>query len=179
MTNPAVRAAVAGIEVGAIEWPVVQAVLLSPLAGLMGDPARDLLALHPTITPEEFAGKIKAERAKLEKGVPPFLTAIVADVQLGDTPATIISLAYTECALAEEAARQIKELWSDHPLRQAAPSELTAQTKDANDRLCLAVLTFKSHDRSETQNPLFDRLRIALLTLGDPSLLRIGVGPRK
>lgn len=132
---------------------IVQAMVISPAFGLENlDPAL-LLGMQD----------IEAARAALEaaaqeslEGVPPYLGGIVADVQLGNRPAVIVSLAYPDCQSADKAIEGLQLRWTEHMESEA---EISGRSVANAGSLCAAVVSFVGGETEDQSNlPLRETL---------------------
>ncbi len=120
---------------------VLQAAFFGPMTGLYGvDPA---LMISPD--PATVQATIAAAAEKAKSGVPLYSAGAVAVLNGADGPATILTLAFADCAVAETAAASAAELWQG---TEGAPAGMTvaAATVDAGASGCAAVATAKADD---------------------------------
>lgn len=175
---PPVEAILRALE--GIEGRIVQAHLLSPAIGLQ--PPRVEL-IRPDGTPifdlAELDRGLRAERAA---GVPPYLLALMADLQDGDTPALLIALAFSDCGLASAAAERFPMLWRSTRMRdhgtydEIAPAVVSTRIVAGPSALCTAVALVRSRVSGDRRSPNpAHGLAIAAGFLGGFSLLRIAI----
>jgi hypothetical protein len=119
---------------------IVQAAVLSPGLGLeQFDPARLLSSAPGDIAAAKAA--LEAGAADAGKGVPPYFSGILADVDGGDRPVMIVSLAYPECATADAAVAKLESRWTEGP-GTSVEAEIDGQSVSTPGGLCAAVVAF-------------------------------------
>lgn len=149
--NPVIETALVGLEHSAGEGSIVQAVVISPLFGMMGiDPASVMLR---SANIEETRKRIEEQMAALGQGIPPYLGGIVADVQ-SDSQGVAIALTYPDCAIAQEAADAIARRWVEMA-GEAAQGEMVSETAEGADGLCAAAFSISVEADSLEQNPAY------------------------
>lgn len=154
-----VNAAFEGLEGTLGDWLLVQAMLISPVFGLGGLDLNAPLTidLDLDMAREQIEAKLKART----EGIPAYFGGLIADVQ-GDQPAVLISLSYSNCALAERAAEQMAQRWTD-TMPEAAQGALEIALVEAPDGLCAATLKVTGTSAAGSANPVFQALFDAYL----------------
>lgn len=149
-----------------VSGQVLQAYLLSPRIGLQQE-APDL-RLHPEAT----------------AGVPPYLLAVIADIQDGERSAMLIALAYADCAAAELAKERLAILWmaAEHPafgrrFNAVTPAEVRTHGVVENRR-CAAVTVIRAQSSAHDALPPFI-LAVLALSRQDFAFLRIAGQTRR
>jgi hypothetical protein len=134
---------------------VVQAMIITPLFGLETvDPSDLLFAERADLTAatEQIEARMEAGR----KGIPAYLSGLVADVERKDGPAVVVSLAYADCAAANVAVSTIQTRWNmDMDLSRRIP--VTGQAVATENGACAAVVSFALH--ADMDQPLRDAFR--------------------
>lgn len=139
--DPAREEAVATItpEQSLLHMPGMQAAL----AGLDGVEGASLQTAFPLVSGTEagdpaVAMGLREAQPGAGEGAQGWTRALVAQVQQGGAPATVLSVAFPDCAAAEAGARQIAAVWTQLPEIGATVSTLpVAETAEG----CAAVLT--------------------------------------
>ncbi|WP_439816590.1 hypothetical protein [Zavarzinia sp. CC-PAN008] len=153
-SNVLVTAALDGLDTAAAGAEIRQAMLVSPTIGTGGlDPAAMLGAGGDMDT---LRAKLEAAQAKAARGVPPFFSGLVADVQTGPHPGMAVSLVYADCATAEQAAARLAEAWTE-AFATITPGTAKVATAPSGT-LCAAAVTITAQDASGNSNPLFLRV---------------------
>lgn len=151
--NPVIGAALDGLSQAVGDGVVVQAMVVSPVMGLVTlDPVDLLLPQAGNLAQvrERLAERVEAGRT----GIPPWFGGILADAQL-DGPAAILSLSYADCETAETAAQLMETRWQTL-MPEPAQGVLTSGTHATNGGLCAATLTVASPGTDAASNPAFD-----------------------
>jgi len=134
---------------------VVQALIITPLFGLETADPSDLLFAERA----DLAAATKQIEARMEagrKGIPAYLSGLVADVERKDGPAIVVSLAYADCAAADVAVSTIQTRWNmDRDLSRRIP--VTGQAVATENSTCAAVVSFAFN--AEMDQPLLDAFR--------------------
>jgi hypothetical protein len=174
--SPVMTSALDGMlaAVGVDEGRIVQAMVISPAFGLGGfDPASALFS-NP--------GDIDATRAALEEafeesaqGIPPYFGGIVADVQFGDRPALVVSLAYPDCASADDAVAALQARWAAG-MDSGIEAETSGQSVANSGELCAAVVHFVGEPNEDGNNLVLGETMSRFMRR-DFNLLQIGATP--
>jgi hypothetical protein len=173
--NPAIQAALAGLEKGAADGQILQLFLISPLLGIQaGDPSSLLLERKSF---EETVAALKAATERNRQGIPPYFTGFVADVQFGEREGMVLSLAYPDCASAAEASAGIEHFWKADGFNDKAPAEITMIALPANEQLCAAAVTLRSAGQDRAGDGIFTQVRTAIFKR-EFTPLRIGLQPK-
>lgn len=152
-----VAASVAGLKeaVSSDRGQIVQAAVISPVLGLEGvDPAKVLPA-----TPADFEAakrNLQAAAAASARGIPPYFSGILADVQINNVPAVVISLAYADCASAKQAVDGIDAAWKES-MAGAVEATVAGRTVQAGS-LCAAVVSMTSPKAENAGNPILSQV---------------------
>jgi hypothetical protein len=152
-----VAASVAGLKeaVSSADGHIVQAAVISPVLGLEGvDPAKVLPA-----TPADFdAAKrsLEAAAASSARGIPPYFSGILADAQINNVPAVVISLAYADCATAKQAVDGIGVAWKES-MAASVEATVSGRTVQAG-KLCAAVVSMTSPKAENAGNPILSQV---------------------
>jgi hypothetical protein len=139
--NVAVEIALTGLETApaAKDATIVQAMLVTPFFGLAAvDPSSVFIGEPADL--EATRKKIEAMVAESAKGIPPYLTGIITDVQLSDRAALLVSLAYADCTSAETAVQTIQKRW--HKAMSSDTFDMTGQAVPTANGGCAAVVSF-------------------------------------
>lgn len=167
--NPIFATALGGLEQSVGQGAVVQAVVISPLFGMMGlDPAT---LLSPSGDLEDTRKAIEEQMASLEKGIPPYLGGIAADVQ-DQMQGVTIALTYPDCAIAGQAADTIALRWADMA-GEGAQGEVDTGTAEGEDGLCAATFSVRIDTDNPELNPAY-RAVIEPHMRGQAGVLQIG-----
>ncbi|WP_025136109.1 hypothetical protein [Achromobacter sp. DH1f] len=148
-----VAAALAGLKeaVPANSGRIVQAAVISPVMGLNAvDPAKVLLSTHGDI--DIAKQNLKAATEANGRGIPPYFSGILADAQIDDVPAVVISLAYADCATAKQAVDGIDAAWKAS-MAAAVPAKFSGKTVQAG-KLCAAVVNLTAPKAENAGNPI-------------------------
>ncbi len=152
--NPAIRAALGGLEAALGEDLLVQAMLVSPAFGIANiDPAA---LLAPGADFNALRQKLEAEVDVGTSGIPSYFGGFVADVQ-GDRPAVLFSLAYGDCETAEAAAGLMEQRWRD-TMPASVQGEPETGSIEGSDGLCAATLKVSGEAGDGLSNPVFQAL---------------------
>jgi hypothetical protein len=165
--NPIVGASLAGLEQGAGDGWIIEAMVISPMFGL-GAP--NLNGGSLSRDPTEMRQRAEAVVADASKGLPPYVNGLIANVQL-DGPALAVSLAYPDCEVAKLAADQMAKRWAER-----MPAEVQGQlstTTAAAGELCAAVMVVETGTSPASANPPYQALlkdfqqrRVGVLQIG-------------
>lgn len=169
-----VAAAVAGLKEGvpAGRGRIVQAAVISPLMGLAAvDPAKVLLSTNADadIAKQNLKAAVEANG----RGIPPYFSGMIADVQIDDAPAVVISLSYADCATAKQAVDGIDAAWKTS-MADAVPAKFSGRAVQAG-KLCAAVVNLTAPKAENAGNPIlaqvmnrYMRREFTLLQIGAP-----------
>lgn len=148
-----VGASVAGLKdaVSSGRGQIVQAAVISPVLGLEGvDPAKVLPANPQDI--EAAKRNLQAAVESSRRGIPPYFSGIIADAQINNLPAVVISLAYADCATAKQAVDGIDAAWKES-MAGAVQAKVSGRTVQAGN-LCAAVVSMVSPKAENAGNPI-------------------------
>ncbi|OAE63403.1 hypothetical protein A7J67_22230 [Achromobacter xylosoxidans] len=168
-----VAASIAGLKeaVPSEGGRIVQAAVISPVFGLQGvDPAAVMMA-----SPADFEGakqKLQAAAASSNEGIPPYFGGIIADVQVKDVPAVVLSLSYSDCGVAQQAVDGVGAAW-----KKAMAATLQADVKGRTvqaGKLCAAVVSLTAPQAENAGNPILSQIMNRYMQR-DPSVLQIGM----
>ena len=168
-----VGAAVAGLKaaVPSDDGRIVQAAVISPVFGLQGvDPAKVLMS-----SPADLEGakqKLQAAAASSREGIPPYFGGIIADVQVKDVPAVVISLSYSDCAVAQQAVDGVGAAWKK-AMAATVQADVKGRTVQAG-KLCAAVVSLTAPKADNAGNPILSQIMNRYMQR-DASVLQIGM----
>lgn len=148
-----VAASVAGLREGvpAGRGHIVQAAVISPVIGLTAvDPAKVLLSSGGDI--EIAKQNMKAAVDANSRGIPPYFSGIIADAQVDNVPAVVVSLSYADCATAKQAVDGIGAAWRES-MAGAVQAKVSGRTVEAG-KLCAAVVSLTSPKAENAGNPI-------------------------
>lgn len=167
--NPILLTALAGMDAAAADGLVLQAMVISPLFGLIGADPGDLLVTSGGDWAAMKAA-IEARIAASAEGVPPYFGGIIADLQ-HEHPAFVASLAYPDCTIAESAATTLAERWNS-PAGERVPGTITTAVAEGVDGLCAATITVV-RDTDSVETNMAYTFMIENFLRGMPTLLQI------
>ncbi|MEN5159575.1 hypothetical protein [Achromobacter spanius] len=168
-----VAASVAGLKeaVPSDGGRIVQAAVISPVFGLQGvDPASVLMA-----SPADLEGakqKLQAAAASSNEGIPPYFGGILADVQVKDVPAVVISLSYSDCGVAQQAVDGVGAAWKK-AMAATVQADVKGRTVQSGE-LCAAVVSLTAPKAENAGNPILSQIMNRYMRR-DPSVLQIGM----
>lgn len=164
-----VSAALEGLKETLGDGLLVQAMLISPVFGLGGLDLDALLTIDLDLdrAREQLEAKLEAGT----EGIPAYFGGLIADVQ-GEQPAVLISLGYSDCAIAESAAEQMAQRWTD-TMPEAAQGALETAHVETPDSLCAATLKVTGTSAAGSANPIFQAMFDAYLRR-DFTVVQIG-----
>ncbi len=148
-----VAASVAGLKeaVPSDSGRIVQAAIISPVLGLQGaDPAKVLSGSPGDM--ETAKQKLQAIAESNGRGIPPYFAGVIADVQLRNAPAVVISLSYADCSAARQAVDGVGAAWKQS-MAGAAQAEVSGRTIQAG-KLCAAVVSLVAPKAENVGNPI-------------------------
>lgn len=149
---------------------IVQAAVISPVFGLQGvDPAKVLSG-----SPGDLDGakqRLQAAAASSGRGIPPYFAGIIADVQVKDVPAVVISLSYADCAAAKQAVDGVGAAWKQG-MADAVQADVKGRTVQAG-KLCAAVVSLTAPKAENAGNPILSQIMNRYMQR-DASILQIG-----
>lgn len=148
-----VAASLAGLKEGvpADRGQIVQAAVISPVLGLAAvDPAKVLLSTNGDrdIAKQNLKAAVEANG----RGIPPYFSGILADAQINNLPAVVISLAYADCATAKQAVDGIRAAWKES-MTGAKDAKVAGTTVQAG-KLCAAVVRVTAPAAENAGNPV-------------------------
>ncbi len=150
---------------------IVQAAVISPVFGLQGvDPAKVLMS-----SPADLEGakqKLQAAAASSNEGIPPYFGGIIADVQVKDVPAVVLSLSYSDCGVAQQAVDGVAAAWKK-AMAATVQADVKGRTAQAG-KLCAAVVSLTAPKAENAGNPILSQI-INRYMQRDPSVLQIGM----
>ncbi|CAB3651596.1 hypothetical protein LMG26690_00087 [Achromobacter animicus] len=167
-----VGAAVTGLkdEVPSDGGRIVQAAVISSVFGLQGvDPAKVLSGSPGDL--ESAKQKLQAAAAASGRGIPPYFAGIIADVQVKDVPAVVISLSYADCAAAQQAVDGVGAAWKQG-MAATVQADVKGRTVQAG-KLCAAVVTLTAAKAENAGNPILSQIMNRYMQR-DASVLQIG-----
>lgn len=149
---------------------IVQAAVISPVIGLDGvDPAKILTASPGDI--EAAKQNLKEAAASSARGIPPYFAGIIADAQINNAPAVVISLSYADCATAKQAIDGMEAAWKES-MTGAVEAKVAGRTVQAG-QLCAAVVSITSAKAENAGNPILSQVMNRYMQR-DLTVLRIG-----
>lgn len=167
-----VGAAVAGLKeaMPSGSGQIVQAAIVSPVIGLQGvDPAKVLSSSPGDL--ESAKQKLKALAASSGRGIPPYFGGIIADVQVKNAPAVLISLSYADCSTAKQAVDGIGAVWKQG-MASAVQAEVSGRTVQTG-KLCAAVVSIAAPKAENAGNPILAQIMNRYMQR-DATVLQIG-----
>lgn len=143
--SPAITIALEGLAEASdmADADIVQATVITPLFGLAAIDPSDFL-MDDLANLEVTSRKIKARMAENAKGIPPYLAGIIVDVQQQTGPALAVSLAYSDCATAENAILAIQSRWNE-AMNLGHLRGMTGQAVPTDNMTCAAVVSFAAN----------------------------------
>ncbi|MGE8680164.1 MAG: hypothetical protein ACN6PE_16230 [Achromobacter marplatensis] len=157
LDSEVVAASVAGLKeaVASDRGHIVQAAVISPVLGLEGvDPAKVLPANPADV--ETAKRNLEAAAASSARGIPPYFSGILADAQINNVPAVVISLAYADCASAKQAVDGIGAAWKES-MAGAVEAKVSGRTVQAGN-LCAAVVSMVAPKAENAGNPILSQV---------------------
>jgi len=149
---------------------IVQAAVISSVFGLQGvDPAKVLSGSPGDL--ESAKQKLQAAAAASGRGIPPYFAGIIADVQVKDVPAVVISLSYADCAGAQQAVDGVGAAWKQG-MAATVQADVKGRTVQAG-KLCAAVVTLTAAKAENAGNPILSQIMNRYMQR-DASVLQIG-----
>lgn len=152
-----VAASVAGLRaaVPSDRGQIVQAAVVSPVMGLTAvDPAKVLLSSGGDI--ESAKQNMKAAVEANSRGIPPYFSGIIADAQIDNAPAVVVSLSYADCATAKQAVDGIGAAWKES-MASTVEAKVSGHAVEAG-KLCAAVVTLSSPKAENAGNPILSQV---------------------
>jgi len=152
-----VAASVAGLKeaVPSDSGRIVQAAIISPVLGLQGvDPAKVLPATPGDM--ETAKQNLQAIAESSGRGIPPYFAGIIADVQIKNAPAVVISLSYADCSTAKQAVDGVSAAWKQS-MAGAVQAEVSGRTVQAG-KLCAAVVSMTAPKAENVGNPILTQI---------------------
>jgi len=170
-----VVAAVAGLKEGvpSDRGQIVQAAVISAVMGLTAvDPAKVLLSSKADIDTAKQNLKTAVEATR--HGIPPYFSGIIADAQIDNLPAVVMSLSYADCATAKQAVEGIGAAWKES-MASAVEAKVSGRTVEAG-KLCAAVVSLASPKAENGGNPILAQVMNRYMRR-ELTLLQIGAAP--
>jgi len=135
-----VATALSGLEAGMPDdASIIQALLLSPAFGLQAvDP---MAVISSTGSIDETKANLEAAMATAGQGIPAYFGGVLADIEVDGKTGLAISLSYSDCDVAADAATQIIARW-DSMLGDDLPVSATHEAVPGKDGLCAASVIF-------------------------------------
>ncbi|WMD23021.1 hypothetical protein RAS12_11805 [Achromobacter seleniivolatilans] len=152
-----VAASVAGLRaaVPSDRGQIVQAAVISPVMGLTAvDPAKVLHSSGGDI--ESAKRNMKAAVEANSRGIPAYFSGIIADAQIDNAPALVVSLSYADCDTAKQAVDGIGAAWKES-MASAVEAKVSGRTVEAG-KLCAAVVTLISPKAENAGNPILSQV---------------------
>lgn len=148
-----VVASLAGLKEGvpADRGRIVQAAVISPIMGLAAvGPAKVLLSTNgdADIAKQNLKAAVEANGW----GIPPYFSGVLADAQINNLPAIVISLAYADCATARQAVDGVSAAWKES-MAGAKEAKVAGTTVQAG-KLCAAVVRVTAPKAENAGNPV-------------------------
>ncbi|SIT29939.1 hypothetical protein SAMN05428937_4454 [Achromobacter sp. MFA1 R4] len=149
---------------------IVQAAVISPVLGLQGvDPAKVLFADPGDM--QSAKQKLEAIAASSGRGIPPYFSGIIADVQVKNAPGVVISLSYADCGAAQQAVDGVAAAWKQ-TMAGAVQADVKGSTVQAG-KLCAAVVSLTAAKAETAGNPILSQIMTRYMQR-DLALLQIG-----
>ena len=126
-------------------------------------------------SPADFEGakqKLQAAAASSSEGIPPYFGGIIADVQVKDVPAVVLSLSYSDCGVAQQAVDGVGAAWKK-ALAATVQADVKGHTVQAG-KLCAAVISLTAPKAENAGNPILSQIMNRYMQR-DPSVLQIGM----
>lgn len=167
-----VAATLAGLKeaVPAKDGRIVQAAVISPVIGLQAVDPMSILP-GPSGNLETAKRNLEAAAAAAGRGVPPYSAGIIADAQINNVPALVVSLAYADCASAKTAVDGIGATWKE-TMPNAANAKFDGRTVQTGQQ-CAAVVSLTAAKAENAGNPIMTEL-VNRYIQRQPTLLQIG-----
>ncbi len=86
------------------------------------------------------------------RGIPPYFAGFIADAQIDNAPAVVISLSYPECSTAEQAVNGVLAAWKE-TAAGTMESDVSGQTVQAG-KLCAGVVSIVAPKAETAANPI-------------------------
>ena len=149
---------------------IVQAAIISPIFGLQDvDPAKILTASPDDIETlkQNFKNAVEAN----SRGIPPYFAGFIADAQIDNAPAVVISLSYPDCSTAEQAVQGVVASWKE-TVAGSVEGNVSGHTVPA-EKLCAGVVSIVASKAETAANPILSNIMTRYLQR-DFTVLRIG-----
>jgi hypothetical protein len=149
---------------------IVQAAIISPILGLQDvDPAKILSSSPDDI--ETLKQNFKNAVEVNSRGIPPYLAGFIADAQIDNAPAVVISLSYPDCSTAEQAVKGVVASWKE-TVAGSVEGNVSGHTVPA-EKLCAGVVSIVASKAETAANPILSNIMTRYLQR-DFTVLRIG-----
>ncbi len=148
-----VAASIAGLKeaVPAASGQIVQAAVISPVLGLQAlDPSKVVFSAPGDM--ETAKQKLKALAESSGRGIPPYFAGVIADAQIKNVPAVVISLSYADCSTAKQAVDGVGAAWKQS-MASAVQAEVSGRTVQAG-KLCAAIVSVTAPKAENAGNPI-------------------------
>lgn len=153
-----VAASIAGLKeaVPAGDGRIVQAAIISPVLGLQAVDPSKVISSAPGEDMETAKQKLKALAESSGRGIPPYFAGVIADAQITDVPAVVISLSYADCSTAKQAVDGLGAAWKQS-MASAVQAEVSGRTVQAG-KLCAAVVSVTAPKAENVGNPILAQI---------------------
>ena len=149
---------------------IVQAAIISPIFGLDGvDPAKILPSSPGDI--EAAKQSFKDSVAENSRGIPPYFAGFIADAQIDNAPAVVISLSYPDCSTAEQAVNGVVASWKE-TVAGTVEGDISGHAVQAG-KLCAGVVSIVAPKAETAANPILSDMMNRYLQR-DFTVLQIG-----
>ena len=152
-----IKAALSGLKdaIPSKDGHIIQAAIISPLMGLNDiDPIKILPSSPSDI--ETAKQNFKANIETGRQGIAPYFGGVIADVQMNNAPAMVISLSYADCATAKQAAEGITAAWQKS--MAATVEGKTSYNIVQSGALCAATFSITAPSTKSSANPILSQM---------------------
>jgi len=105
------------------------------------------------------------------RGIPPYFAGFIADAQIDNAPAVVISLSYPDCSTAEQAVQGVVASWKE-TVAGSVEGNVSGHTVPA-EKLCAGVVSIVASKAETAANPILSNMMNRYLQR-DFTVLRIG-----
>jgi len=153
-----VAVSIAGLKeaVPAADGRIVQAAIISPVLGLQAVDPSKVISSAPGESMETAKQKLTILAESSGRGVPPYFAGVIADAQIKNAPAVVISLSYADCAAAKQAVEGMDAAWKQS-MASAVQAEVSGRTVQAG-KLCAAVVSVTAPKAESAGNPILTQI---------------------
>lgn len=153
-----VAASIAGLKaaVPAADGRIVQATVVSPVLGLQAVNPSQVISSASGEDMETAKQRLTALAESSGGSLPPYFAGVIADVQLKNVPAVVISLSYADRHTAKQAVEGVDAAWKQS-MASAVPARISGRTVQA-DELCAAVVSVTALKAESAGNPILTQV---------------------